>query len=122
MNKVQIALRILLVLELIGICYLSLKSPDGGVQVKLNDKVGHFIGYSILSLNTFLVFGFKTTKKGMSLIFGLLGLGGLLEIFQGFVPGREVSMMDIVANSTGVLIGTALYSWWKKYQSSSKIS
>ncbi len=122
MNKVQIVLRILLVLEFIGICYLSLKSPDGGVQVKLNDKVGHFIGYSILSLNTFLVFGFKPTKKGILLILGLLGLGGLLEIFQGFVPGREVSMMDIVANSTGVLIGTALYYWWKKYQSSSKIS
>ena len=122
MNKLQILLRLLLVFELIGICYLSLKSPHGGVEVKLNDKVGHFIGYSILSLNAFLVFGLKPIKKGMLLIFGLLGLGGLLEIFQGYVPGREVSMMDIVANSIGVFIGTALYSWWKKYQSSLKIS
>ena len=56
MNKSQKVLLLLLFLELVGIVYLSLKSPSGGVHVQLNDKVGHFIGYGILSLNTFLVF------------------------------------------------------------------
>jgi VanZ family protein len=28
-----------------------------------------------------------------------------MEFFQGFVPGREVSIWDMAANSGGVLIG-----------------
>jgi VanZ family protein len=122
MSKVQKAIRLLLLLELLGIVYLSLKSPNGGVNVQLNDKVGHFIGYGVLSLNTFLVFGFKPIRKGILLIIGLLGMGAILEGLQGFVPGREVSGLDIVANSIGVAIGTALYFVWKRYQSKAKIS
>jgi VanZ family protein len=122
MSKVQKALRLMLLLEFVGIIYLSLKSPNGGVNVQLNDKVGHFIGYGVLSLNTFLVFGFHPVKKGSLFLFGLLGMGTLLEGLQGFVPGREVSGLDILANSIGVAIGTALYFAWKRYQSRAKMS
>jgi VanZ family protein len=122
MSRVQKALRLLLLLEFLGIVYLSLKSPNGGVNVQLNDKVGHFIGYGVLSLNTFLVFGFKPIRKGILLVFGLLGMGAILEVLQGFVPGREVSGLDIIANSIGVAIGTALYFVWMRYQSKAKMS
>jgi VanZ family protein len=122
MSKVQKALRLMLLLEFVGIIYLSLKSPNGGVNVQLNDKVGHFIGYGVLSLNTFLVFGFHPVKKGSLFLFGLLGMGTLLEGLQGFVPGREVSGLDILANSIGVAIGTTLYFTWKRYQSKEKMS
>jgi VanZ family protein len=122
MSKVQKAMRLLLLLEFLGIIYLSLKSPNGGVNVQLNDKVGHFMGYGVLSLNAFLVFGFKPIRKGILLVFGLLGMGAILEGLQGFVPGREVSGLDIVANSIGVAIGTALYFAWKRYQSKVKMS
>lgn len=122
MSKVQKALRLLFLFELLGIIYLSLKSPNGGVNVQLNDKVGHFIGYGVLSLNTFLVFGFNLQRKGSLLIMGLVGMGIILEGLQGFVPGREVSGLDIVANSIGVAIGTALYFLWKRVQSRAKMS
>ena len=122
MNKIQKILRVCLVLEFLGIVYLSLKGPNGGVNVQLNDKVGHFIGYGVLSLNTFLVFGLKPQIKGILLIMGLVGMGVILEGLQGFVPGREVSGLDIAANSIGVAIGTALYFAWKRYQSRVKMS
>jgi VanZ family protein len=122
MSKVQKAIRLLLLFELLGIVYLSLKSPNGGVNVELNDKVGHFIGYGVLSINTFLVFGFKPIRKGILLMIGLLGMGAILEGLQGFVPGREVSGLDIVANSTGVAIGTALYFVRLRFQSRAKMS
>lgn len=122
MNKIQKILRVLLVLEFLGIVYLSLKSPQNGVNIQLNDKVGHFIGYGVLSLNTFLVFGFKPLRKGIFLIIGLIGWGVLMEGLQGFVPGREVSGLDIVANSVGVAIGTALYFVRKRVQSRAKMS
>ena len=122
MSKVQKALRLLLLMELLGIIYLSLKSPNGGVNVQLNDKVGHFIGYGVLSLNTFLVFGFRTRLQTTLILLFLIGWGVLMEGLQGFVPGREVSGLDIVANSIGVAIGTALYFVWKRYQSRAKMS
>ena len=122
MNNIQKILRVFLALEFLGIVYLSLKSPNGGVNVQLNDKVGHFIGYGVLSLNTFLVFGLKPQRKGILLIMGLIGMGIILEGLQGFVPGREVSSLDIVANSIGVAIGTALYFVWKRVQSRAKMS
>ena len=122
MNKIQKILRVLLALEFLGIVYLSLKSPQNGVNIQLNDKVGHFIGYGVLSLNTFLVFEFKPLRKGIFLIIGLIGWGVLMEGLQGFVPGREVSGLDIVANSIGVAIGTALYFVRKRVQSRAKMS
>jgi VanZ family protein len=122
MSKVQKALLLLLLLELLGIIYLSLKSPNGGVNIQLNDKVGHFIGYGVLSLNTFLVFGFRSKLQTTLILFLLIGIGFLMEWLQGFVPGREVSGLDIVANSIGVAIGTALYLAWTRYQSRAKMS
>ena len=69
-----------------------------------------------------MVFEFKPLRKGIFLIIGLIGWGVLMEGLQGFVPGREVSGLDIVANSIGVAIGTALYFAWKRYQSRAKMS
>ncbi len=122
MNKIQKILRVLLVLEFLGIVYLSLKSPQNGVNIQLNDKVGHFIGYGVLSLNTFLVFGFRSRLQTTFILLFLIGWGVLMEWLQGFVPGREVSGLDIVANSIGVAIGTALYFVQKRVQSRAKMS
>lgn len=112
----------MLFLELVVIIYLSLKSPNGGVKVQMNDKIGHFIGYGVLSLNTFLVYGFQSLRKTLGLLLGLLGLGALMEFLQGFVPQREVSGLDMLANATGVLLGTLGYWSHKKFQSSKKRS
>ena len=122
MNNIQKILRVFLALEFLGIVYLSLKSPNGGVNVQLNDKVGHFIGYGVLSLNTFLVFGFRTRLQTTLILLFLIGWGVLMEWLQGYVPGREVSGLDIVANKIGVTIGTALYFVWKRVQSKAKMS
>ena len=122
MNKIQKILRVLLVLEFLGIIYLSLKSPQNGVNIQLNDKVGHFIGYGVLSLNTFLVFGLRSRLQTTFILLFLIGWGVLMEGLQGFVPGREVSGLDIVANSIGVAIGTALYFVRKRVQSRAKMS
>jgi VanZ family protein len=38
-----------------------------------------------------------------------------MEFLQGFVPGREVSGYDLLANSIGVGIGYFLFSRLKRY-------
>jgi VanZ family protein len=40
---------------------------------------------------------------------GIVAYSGLLEVAQSFVPGREMSALDLLANTSGVLLA-ALFS------------
>lgn len=94
------------------IAYLSL-SPSTGVSVG-NDKVGHFIAYAVLMLNG----GFialiarqaphRLKRKlwfylGFSVAFGMF-----MEVGQSYVPGRDTSFYDLLANIFGALFGFLL--------------
>jgi VanZ family protein len=89
-----------------GIGVLSLIPPESGVELGDHDKWNHFIAYSILALNwTFL----KTNQKVFWLGLGACFIYGLLlEFLQGFIPGRESSLMDVLANTGGIVIGSAI--------------
>lgn len=91
---------------LIGITFLSLLPPRSTIDLGNNDKLSHFFAYSVLTFNALLIQRFKSFK--IWLLLSLTIYGGLMEFFQGFVPGREVSILDMAANSSGVLIGFAL--------------
>ncbi|MDC1266496.1 VanZ family protein [Crocinitomicaceae bacterium] len=97
-----------------GIGVLSLIPPESGVELGDHDKWNHFIAYSILALNwTFL----KTNQKVFWLGLGACFLYGLiLEFLQGFVPGRESSIMDALANLGGVMSGFVLYYLMKRFE------
>ena len=99
----------------IGITFLSLKSVSHHTSIRVNDKIGHFIGYAILSLNACLVWRQRQPKFKIGLALALFGYGLLMEFLQGFVPGREVSAYDLLANSIGVGIGYLLFSRVKRY-------
>lgn len=101
----MIVLRISLILILIGIAYLSL-TPSTSVSVG-NDKVGHFIAYGALMFNLGLL-TFDHSRKFLLAILLALGYGALMEWGQSFVPGRTVSVYDMIANAGGVGIGSVL--------------
>ena len=112
MNKRQELLaRVSLCAVLTGITFLSLKSVSHHTSIRVNDKVGHFIAYAILSLNALLVWRQRQLKFKILLGLALVGYGLLME----FLPGREVSAYDLLANSIGVGIGYLLFSRLKKY-------
>jgi VanZ family protein len=116
MNKRRLTfLRISFSLVLLGITYLSLKTPTGNVHIQFNDKVGHFIAYAVLTFNAFLVFALSTKARRNALLMALVGYGLLMEYLQGFVPGREVSGFDLLANSLGVAIGWGMFSAARRY-------
>jgi len=96
----MILLRISLAAVIIGITYLSL-TPTTSVSVG-NDKVGHLIAYAVLMTNLGLFF---IDKKIWVAIVLALFYGAFMEFGQYFVPGRMVSMYDMLANAGGVLIG-----------------
>ncbi|MEN9968010.1 MAG: hypothetical protein RIR94_179 [Bacteroidota bacterium] len=116
MNKRrELLARIALGTIFIGITFLSLKSVSHHTSIRVNDKVGHFIAYAILSLIALIVWRKRQTKFKIGLALALIGYGLLMEFLQGFVPGREVSAYDLLANSIGVGIGYLLFSRVKRY-------
>ena len=103
-NKLFLVLFIILI---IAISLLSLLPPKSGLELGKSDKINHFLAYAILSLN----FGFISTKN-RSYFVGipfLIAYGLLIEFFQGFVPGRDPSFYDALANSVGVFSGFFIF-------------
>ena len=108
-NKLFLVLFIILI---IAITVLSLLPPKSGLELGKSDKLNHFLAYAILSLN----FGFLSTKI-RSYFIGipfLIAYGLLIEFFQGFVPGRDPSLYDALANSAGVFSGFFIFSLFSR--------
>ena len=108
-NKLFLVLFIILI---IAITLLSLLPPKSGFELGKSDKLNHFLAYAILSLN----FGFISTKI-RSYFIGipfLIAYGLLIEFFQGFVPGRDPSFYDALANSAGVFSGFFIFSLFSR--------
>ena len=107
----KLLFRTSLIIIIIGICYLSL-TPTETITIG-NDKISHFIAYSILMMNI----GILTFENKRQFLFGIIAailFGIAIEIIQHFVPGRYMSFFDILANTAGVLIGvTFTYLFYK---------
>ncbi len=70
-----------------------------------SDKLFHFIVYFVLA--AIGVAAFRARRPAFLAALGLIVLGGMLEILQGFV-GRQTSFADQLANTLGVLAGGTL--------------
>src|SRR5277367_2513341 len=66
------------------------------------DKAEHFIAYFGLAAMATLSLGLGNRLAWA--IFGLINLGGALEVAQHFT-GRDPEVMDFIANSLGVFAG-----------------
>ena|SRR5690606_24536242 len=98
-------LKITLTLIIIGILYLSL-TPTETLTVG-NDKISHFIAYSCLMLNIGILVYPNKKKIFVGVVFAIL-LGILIEVLQHFIPGRFMTLGDVIANTIGVILGTIL--------------
>jgi len=83
-------------------------------EFPFKDKGIHFIEYGVLgALNSFALSRtlptIKRTFTAMFAIFLTVIWGVLDEIHQAFVPGRSSQIGDVLADSIGAIIGTAVY-------------
>jgi VanZ family protein len=67
------------------------------------DKIGHFAAYG--SLFTLTLFSFQPTRTRVAIFLLAIGLGITLEWLQSFVPGREMSALDALTNTVGLIFG-----------------
>jgi VanZ family protein len=85
----------------------SLTPPNLGFV--LQDKILHFIEYSLFSFLLFLAFftsGRQFLKKNVFFLSCLIGMVYAVtdEIHQGFVSGRSREFFDFVADSLGIIM------------------
>ena len=68
-----------------------------------SDKAWHALAYIWLSFLPYVGFEHKKMALSGSLLMIALGIG--LEFGQYFIPEREFSISDIMANNLGVILG-----------------
>ena len=84
--------------------------PIDSVTVGQWDKLAHFVTYGLFAL---LAKGLSTTVGAYGwYCVGAIAYGCLMEVGQSFVPGRFMSLGDVVANTAGVLVvGLVVRKW-----------
>jgi VanZ family protein len=84
------------------VLWASLRTGGGPQPIEHFDKVMHFTFYGLF---TVIAAGCTKQKKTfIQLSIFIACYGTLMEFFQSFVPSRFMSIADIVANTSGVVI------------------
>lgn len=87
------------------ITYFSL-APKPDMPPVGNDKVAHalaYLGFAVLAA------GLGLSRRRYLVACGcIIAYSGLMEVGQSFIPGREMSALDMVANTLGVVLGALL--------------
>lgn len=88
-----------------AIVWLSLTSRPPQVDVQFGDKIGHFGAYGLLMGWFCLLYLRFPTRLLYGAGFIAMGVG--LEVVQGQLGYRTYDLLDMAANTTGVLLGWA---------------
>lgn len=86
-----------------GIVTITSLYPGGGGRLDGLDKVAHLLVYYI-----FAVLAYRALQNKQHYPYvcaGIIFYSALLELGQSYVPGRDMSGYDLVANIAGVLLG-----------------
>lgn len=98
----KILLLVMVAIEL----YFSLRTFDAVVAIAHYDKLLHF---AIHAANAMVAaMAFPAVRVYIVALLLLFLLGPLIEMLQHFVPGRDASALDQVANTAGLLSGALL--------------
>ena len=86
-----------------GIVAATSLYPGSGEGIEHLDKVVHLLVYYV-----FAVFGYRmlTNKQHYPyLCLGIIAYSGLIELGQSYIPGRDMSSLDMIANVLGIALG-----------------
>ncbi len=91
---------------LVVIEYLATTTRHIPIVESMWDKANHFIAFFTLFILLTLAYSSLNTLAKFLL---LLAFGMQIEIVQSFIDGREFSLLDVVADSIGIIIG--IFAW-----------
>ena len=100
------------VLAIAGVVIGSLMPASGLPDLKVSDKLEHFVAYALLSAGAVQLFASRLSWGFVCVLLVLMGIG--LEHLQAQMAlGRMLDRADALANTIGVLLGlaTVLTPW-----------
>lgn len=102
LSQYPIPFRIAFVFYALLVLWASLRTGGGPQPIENFDKIMHFVFYGFF---TVIAAGCTNQKKSFIQLAGIIACYGvLMEFFQSFIPTRLMSLADIVANTSGVII------------------
>ena len=95
----------------IFVVYISLTAtPPNLTQFQFGDKVGHLLGYAVLTGWFTQLYRAKNVQISIVIVFCVLGIS--LEFAQGYGGVRMFEYADMLANALGALLGWVLSRTW----------
>jgi VanZ family protein len=88
------------------IFFSLMPSPPDPLSFEQSDKLSHFLAYGWLML--WFCQLYSGTARRLGLVFVLVALGVGLEFLQSLTPDRAYEVLDMAANTGGVLLGWLL--------------
>jgi VanZ family protein len=84
---------------------------------EFSDKVLHFLAYAVMGVLFYRAYQTLRLKDNLKMLILLSVVSASLygisdEIHQYFVPFRDASIFDVIANILGAICGVYLYSLW----------
>ena len=111
------AWRIALVLLVLVVTWLAVVPMPPRALTTGWDKLNHASAFGALALTARLAFPLGRIAA-WRIVIALIAYGGLIEIVQLFVPGRDSDWADLLADSIGVgiglLVATGLLALWRR--------
>jgi len=97
------------------IAYLSLSKPvQLNLEITFLDKILHLVAYFTLTVSW--LFALKDYSNNKIIFIGLFLYGVLMEFLQGWLTTyREKDILDVIANTVGVLIAMLVFNKLLKY-------
>ena len=92
--------RVALVAAVTAISFLAFTDLAIPVVASLPDKLNHATAFAVLAL--LADYGFPTPRFGAAKILALAAYGVAIEAVQSFLPHRQASLLDLVADAAGI--------------------
>lgn len=88
------------------IMFLSLIPMSIGGGVQYLDKVEHLVAYCVMGVLAYVAV--ESLNKRIILYIFMFLLGVAIELFQMYIPGRDASVYDAMANTAGLALSFLL--------------
>jgi VanZ family protein len=104
------ALTLIWFLLITVLCIMPQNDLPEGPEIPYFDKFVHFMLYFVLVTLSLFVFSASKHSNKIILISIIFAFSFFIEVIQGILPfGRTFSLLDLLANLSGILAGLLLF-------------